>query len=633
MLRSLFICVCFISVGPFQTLKAQQPLNLGFELISTEGPTRPWGWTPLSYAPGATVLVDSSVAYTGRRSLRISQGDEEPDQSLYTHSLATYLNPIAAGGKQVRVTGWIMTENLEGHALFTVQAWANYEILRVDSTHSQKALESSFPTQWTQHQVEIYIPPETETLVITVDMQGMGSVWFDELSLEIEGEPFRSLPIARNISDSEVQWLARHSFPLHTVDPSPLRSNSDLSDLDVLSPIIGEARIIALGESSHGTSEFFRLKHRVLEYLIRHHGFRLFAMEDQQLEMEKVNAYVRGGSGTIEEAMSGMFGVWATTEVKDLIEWLKEYNVEHSHDPVEFVGFDMQNPTLPIDSLFAFAKRYDPNLYPTLVSLLWDYRKAWQRNAYPQYLVSDSVRHRWADGAEAAWRLVKARRTAWLSRAESKMDSLDVEWAQQNARVAAQAGRYIFNHQPDRDSSMALNLKWHLDRRGSDERVVLWAHDSHISKGQASTTEGNYFLSSMGFYLNQLYGKDDYKSFGIMSYEGTYTATRSMWGGPRDLILVDAFPAPSGSLEEAFHRVSQRLETACFVMDLRPATSDSEGKMLLEQRPYRFVGYAAEDYGFSGSIEAVHQFDGIFFIDRTTGTRPLRISPWPPESN
>jgi erythromycin esterase-like protein len=132
----------------------------------------------------------------------------------------------------------------------------------------------------------------------------------------------------------------------------------------------------------------------------------------------------------------------------------------------------------------------------------------------------------------------------------------------------------------------------------------------------------------MGYYLDRMFG-NEYRAFGIMSFGGSYTAVQSMWGGPRGLVLVEAFPAPVGSLEEAFNRVSNRMETEIIVTDLRPALEEAGGRMLLEGRPYRFVGYAAEDYGFSGSVELARQFDGLFFIRRTTGTRPIGISPWP----
>lgn len=612
-------------IGHASSVQAQQPLNLDFERISTEGATRPWNWTPLAYAPDAEVFVDSTVAWEGGHSLRISRISNQPWTD--PHAYATYQRPMAALGKTVRVSGWIRTDDVDGRVYLTIQTWANFEVLASDTTRVPPGSNG-----WMQYEAEIPVAPGTETLVLTANLEGTGTAWFDGLTFAIDGEAATSLPIAREVNEDEIGWLVRHATPLRTVDPTPSGAEPDFSDLAAFGDIVGAAQIVALGESTHGTSEFFRLKHRVLEYLVREHGFRMFAIEDQQLGMERVNAYVRGGPGTVEEAMRGMFGVWHTTEVRDLIAWMRAYNAEHPGDPVAFIGFDMQNPSLPIDSLYAFVRRFEPALNPTLALHLDDYREAWQRSSYPQYGVPDSIRHRWADGAEAAWRLVEARHDDWLRRADSAEDSASVEWAVQNARVVAQAGRYIFNHQPDRDSAMAANLAWHLDQRPPGTRVVVWAHDSHISKGGASTTQGNYFISSMGTYLDRMFG-DAYLAFGIMSYDGTYTAVRSMWGGPRDLAAIEAFPAPRGSLEEAFHRVAARLGTSAFVIDLRPALREPGGRMLLEERPYRFVGYAAEDYGFNGSVEIAHQFDGVFFVDRTTGTRPLGVSPWPPDGD
>ncbi len=412
MLRALTILTLLVLASCAQLVNAQQPLNLDFERISTEGSTRPWNWTPQSYAPGAAVLVDSAVAHAGHRSLRISRIEAEP--SPFTHSFATYLRPQAALGKQVRVTGWIKTENLDGRAYLTVQTWADFNVLASDTTHTSPA-----PTEWTPYEVEVFVAPETETLVIAADLQGTGTSWFDDLTLEIDGEAVDALPIAHEVGEDEIDWLVRHATPLRTVDATPVGAEPDLSDLDAVGKIVGDARIVALGESTHGTSEFFRFKRRVFEYLVREHGFRLFAIEDQQLGMERVNTYVQGGPSSVEEVMGEMFGVWYTTEVRDLIEWMRAYNAEHPDDPVEFIGFDMQNPSLPIDSLYAFTHRFDPPLYPTLAHLLDDYREAWRRTPYPQYTVADSVHHRWADGAEAAWHLVDARRDAWLRRAAS----------------------------------------------------------------------------------------------------------------------------------------------------------------------------------------------------------------------
>ncbi|HKP50208.1 MAG TPA: erythromycin esterase family protein [Gemmatimonadales bacterium] len=618
-----FSLLAMLCAGVPSTGSAQQPLNLDFERASTEGFTRPWNWTPFSYAPGGEAGLDSTVAHGGRRSLRISR---PPGQAFPgAHAFATYLNPLAARGKTIRISGWIRSDRLAGRAYLTLQSWANFEVLAADTTEIASH-------GWSRDTLEIPVSSSIETIVVTANLEGTGTAWFDDLALEIDGRRVRELPVARAVESEEIDWLAHHSTVLRTVDAPKPGAAPDFSDLKPFGDIVGDARVVALGESTHGSSEFFRLKHRLVQYLVREHNFRLFAIEDQQLGMERVNAYVLGGPGTVEDAMRGMFGVWSTTEVRDLIVWMRSYNQQHGDDPVEFIGFDMQNPSLPIDSLLAFSRRFEPLLASTLEALLNDYREAWRKSSYPQYTAPESVHHRWADGAEAAWRLVEARRGAWLARAESPAESLSVEWAVQNARVIGQAGRFIFNNQPDRDSAMAANLAWRLELSGRDRRAIVWAHDSHISKGRATTAEGNYFVSSMGMYLDRRFG-EAYRSFGILSSGGAYTAVRSMWGGPRNLAIISAFPAPRGSLEEIFHQVAQRLHSSLLLVNLAPALANPLGRLLLEDRPHRFVGYAAEDYGFSGMIQVGCQFDGILFVDQTSGTHPLNVTPWPPPSD
>ena len=599
--------------------QAQQPVRLDFDRLSAEGETRPLDWAPLIYGAGAEVRVDGDVARNGR-SLRIRM----PGPSPTPHTLAQYFRPLAARGKTVTLDGWIRTDALDGGASLRIEAWANFNILVADS-----ALVTTASGDWTRVQASIVVPDTAATLVVMAQLDGSGTAWFDDFRLSIDGAEVDELPIARPLTDAELDWLESRASPLRTVDATPIGGTPDLADLGPLADVIGDARVIALGESTHGTSEFFRIKHRVLEALVREHGVRVFAIEDQQLAMERINAYVRGGPGTVEDAMRVLFQVWSTIEVRDLIEWMRAYNDEHPADPVAFVGFDLQIPTAPIDSLLSFAQRVEPTLAPTLDHLLGDFREAWRQTQYPQFIVADSVKHRWADGAEAAWRLVQARRLAWLRSAATAADSAEVEWAIQNARVAAQSGRQSFMDFAQRDSSMAENIRWHLDRLGPGTRAVVWAHDQHISKGGAATDEGNYFVSSMGRFLREAYG-DDYRVLGIMAYDGRYTGIKSMVGGSRDLTEAPAVPAPVGSLEESFYQIGQRLAAPVLLFNLRDARGEPGADFLFEPRAFRYAGYAVEDYGFHGSVELGHQVDGILFVDRMTGTRPLGVEPWPP---
>jgi erythromycin esterase len=124
--------------------------------------------------------------------------------------------------------------------------------------------------------------------------------------------------------------------------------------------------VVGLGESTHGTGEFFRLKHRLVELLVRREGFRVFALEANVLTAARLDAWVQGGPGTVEQAMAGLFTVWHVEEVRELLTGLRDYNRAHPGDPVTVVGFDMQDHRTPVDTLRAVIARLEPGLGGTI---------------------------------------------------------------------------------------------------------------------------------------------------------------------------------------------------------------------------------------------------------------------------
>ncbi|GJG86794.1 hypothetical protein tb265_19750 [Gemmatimonadetes bacterium T265] len=156
---------------------------------------------------------------------------------------------------------------------------------------------------------------------------------------------------------SASDWLAANVVPLATVDPT-----ADLGDLAPLGTMVGDAHLVAFGEATHGTREFFKLKHRALEYLVRQKGFTAFAIEASLPEANAVDLYVRTGQGDPAVLLSNLyFWTWNTQEVLDLIRWMRTYNAGVSPDrQVRFFGFDMQFPGAAIDSAAAFVHRVDP---------------------------------------------------------------------------------------------------------------------------------------------------------------------------------------------------------------------------------------------------------------------------------
>lgn len=597
---------------------AQRPLNLDFERASVADSTRPWGWSSgwSAFAPGssARASLDSIGCHRGRRCLRITQGEggaEGPPQSLSLQVAGAF-----ARNRELRLTVWTRTEQLDGRLLVALEAWKDQGYAATDSLWLGGAPARG---TWSKHNLAIRVPADStiHSIVVTLALAGTGTVWFDDLTLTVDGRRMTALPgTAGTPSRQELAWLASRSTPLLAAGTAAA-ADTAAPDLAAIGRIIGSARLVGLGESTHGTREFFQQKHRILEYLVRQHGFRVFAIEANQLAVERINRYVEGGDGTAAEVMRAMFAVWNTEEVRDLVEWMRRYNSANPGGAVRFAGYDMQDHQTPIDSLSAFLQRTSPLLAMRANELVAEYRQQ-PRSATPQ--VADTVRARWSRQADTLWLLVEAEHARWLSAATRRADSVAAEWALQCANLIRQAAGFnVELFSPQRDSLMAANLDWVVRVLAPGTRVVAWAHDVHVSHGGDSLRSFNGG-AQMGAYLARTFGHD-YRAFTLLTADGAYRATR----GFTDFTMVNAaaFAAPAGSVEEALHRLPRPPAAVGWVVDLRAVTPAGPGEWLLEARPIRHVGYAAYDYGFELSAVLPLEFDGIVFIDHTTPARAL----------
>ena len=316
--------------------------------------------------------------------------------------------------------------------------------------------------------------------------------------------------------------------------------------------------------------------------------------------------------------MRAMFQVWNTQEMEALVEWMRARNAQHPTDQVSFVGYDMQDPSLPIDSVEAFLDRRAPALSPLVQSLHRNYREAWRRGQYPS--AADSVRASWRDGADSAWRVITTRAPEWLGRAATREDSAQVEWAVQNANVVRQASIVAFSGRfSDRDSSMAENVRWLLDRAPAGAKVVVWAHNAHVGRGVNPAT-GFYGGRSMGTYLSQMLG-DDLRVFGLVSYDGQYRGTLS--AGDRRLVNGDAVPAPVGTLEEVLHRIALQRRASVLVTDLRDARRLAPNAWVRRPHPTRLTGYAIVDFDWEQIVAVPEVFDALLFVDHATASKTI----------
>ena len=180
---------------------------------------------------------------------------------------------------------------------------------------------------------------------------------FGVLAMAAGGVSFRAVSVGRTVDDRPVvEWVAAHAVRLQTPD-----AGHGFADMQPLKKMIGNARIVSLGEATHGTREFFQLKHRMLEFLATEMGFTIFSIEANMPEAYQLNDFVLNGKGDPAKLIKGMyFWTWDTQEVLDMVLWLREFN-KSGKGRLQFTGFDMQVPEVAAGIVSDFVARSDPD--------------------------------------------------------------------------------------------------------------------------------------------------------------------------------------------------------------------------------------------------------------------------------
>ena len=405
---------------------AQQPLNLEFEKQSFEGPNRPWGWSSYYFGNDAYSSMDSLNQRTGKYAFKVSNKAEA------AYSIGYWIAPRMLRGETLKLSGWSKNLSSDNKAWIEATTWGGPGLLDSVSTN----LAAASP-DWQELKTTIKIDSAAYTLLIQINFSGAGEAIFDDLSIEMNGKKLSHVPIATDIEEKELAILQKHSYPFqHTAitnDKSPER----FDDLESFGALVKGAKIIGLGESTHGTSEFFSMKHRILEYAVHKLGTRVFAFEDNQLGVEEINNYVLYGTGEITHLFKYLFGVWNTEEVLNLIQWVRNYNIEHPDDQVEFVGFDAQNPSLPIKSIAETLSKLDPEMKPIIDLLHKDYYDAWQKQQYPRS--DQQAMKKWYDDAIKVEQLLAEKTEKWLQHSPSEKAKSEISWLLQNAKSVSNA--------------------------------------------------------------------------------------------------------------------------------------------------------------------------------------------------
>ncbi len=407
-------------------------------------------------------------------------------------------------------------------------------------------------------------------------------------------------------------------------DNSETFASIETADLDPLLDRIGDARVVLLGEATHGTSEFYRMRERISQELITRKGFRFVAIEGDWPDVARLDHYVRHfDHPPTEWTAFARFPtwMWRNNEMRSFVDWLHDYNtVKEPKDRVAIYGLDLYSLYTSIQSVLEYLDNVDPDA-ARIARERYGCLTPWQASpaTYGHAALTGAYRTCEREVVRMLEDLLRKRSAYTAHDGERFLDAV------QNARLVADAEHYYrimyYGSRASwnlRDNHMFETLKALLAFHGPRTKAVVWAHNSHV--GDAAATEmwarGEY---NIGHLCREEFADRAY-SIGFGTNAGTVAAA-SAWDGPMEIKAVR--PALDRSYEKLCHEAGHPR----FMLPLRDPAAGTLRRGLSKPRLERAIGviYRPETELASHYFQAhlPNQFDEYIWFDRSTAVTPF----------
>ncbi|NQX68996.1 erythromycin esterase family protein [Paenibacillus alba] len=417
------------------------------------------------------------------------------------------------------------------------------------------------------------------------------------------------------MEDAIVQQIKQQAVRLNTPE-----------DMDVLIEAIGDKRYVLLGEATHGTSEFYKLRMELSRALIERKGFSFIAVEGDWPSCYEINRYVKQDKNAKPSAHAALEAfhrwpswMWANEEVAELITWLKQHNTDKPVDQrVGFYGLDVY-------SLWESLEEIERYLLETgTPEQLASARKAFECfDAYEEegqnYGVSAAFY-----GESCKDEVVKLLASLHAKRVQNYTDGEAALSAELNALVAVNAEDYyrtMVRHDTDswniRDRHMVEALRRLAAFHGPDAKVIVWAHNTHIGDARATDMLADGMVN-VGQLVREAHGEADVFAIGFGTYTGTVIAG-SAWGAPMATMQVP--PAQPGSWEELMHRAGAHDQIL-----LLNKEDPILGHEMLGHRAIGVVYHPSYERGNYVPSLMARRYDAFVHVDESHALRPLAIN-------
>lgn len=442
------------------------------------------------------------------------------------------------------------------------------------------------------------------------------------------------VPLLNSVADTEPpagEQLARKrrdadSANTEIISPQTVETFEAIDDINLSGMLerIGDAKVVCIGEASHGTSEFYRLRASITQELIERKGFTVVAVEADWPDAAVVNSYVKSNKNSyLASSAFSRFPqwMWRNAEVLQFCRWLREYNASRAEtSQVGFYGLDLYSMYTSIDEVLKYLAAEETEL-EQVAREQYACLEPWRGR--PQAYGEATVSRRFIGCEQEVLGLLQ---DLLAKRSEYKdFDGGRYFNAVQNARVVANAESYyrVMYHGAVeswnlRDSHMFQTLLSLLEYEGEDARAVVWAHNSHL--GDASATEmGRRGEYNVGELCRRKFGQSAYL-VGFGTDHGT-VACASSWGG--ELEIKDINPAHKQSHEHVYHESG----IPRFIMPIRSQHGSKLYDSFAQERLERAIGviYRPDTELLSHYFPArlAEQFDEYIWLDQTQAIKPI----------
>ena len=583
--RKRFLFLLLILTTPL-LINSQNRYNLNFDDYNPDIQEMPEGW----FKWGSFETLTGEVI-NGNNSVGKIVSDKNGEFGCITYRI-----PAKYVGETIKLSGKIKFENVKGFVGL---------LMKIDGKSKQIAFNSMEPlkirgsSDWKEYSIEMPLPTNAKTIYIGGILGERGVAWFDDFKVTIDGKDIQRL--------EEVKKSQLEDYNPHKLESAISKSSTTLDfsnektihkSLDSLIEEIGHKRIVAIGESTHGTSEFYQLREIITKRLILEKGFNLVVLENPYDDIEILNQGIY--NEPLESLMrKHLFPIYQTREMKSFLEWYKDKKPEHG---IEFKGSD--------DSHWVFQK------------LLKEYCSS----------ISDKKLNKLLNKIETSI----AKRSGANLRKEFKINAsiyeniLAIEnYLNSTNNLTEPLEEILFNAKntysnfanaknkktiQSRDELMAQRISYLA--KDIKNKIIVWAHNAHISNQIITGGE----IGIMGRDLKKEFG-NNYHTIGLTTLKGNYSyidegRINSDHNYKEQLKTASIKENANTLWENTFAQHGKS-----FYINISNLTKKLKTEIILG--PTKFIGYSKESDENEYHLPLLEDFDSLIFIEETNSTKPI----------